>query len=63
MFTVHYMSTKVHDNREINNHEAREIKFGLTKVGESLDRENLAGLGAWESRRHGMHTVKIEVVL
>ena len=33
MFTVNYMSTKVHDDREINNHEVREIKFALTKVG------------------------------
>ena len=43
MFTVHYMSTKVHDDREINKHEVREIKFALTKLGESLDRENLGG--------------------
>jgi hypothetical protein len=33
MFTVHYMSTKVHDDWEINNHEVKEINFALTKVG------------------------------
>lgn len=64
MFTVHYMSTKVHDRR-INNHEVMEIKFALTKVRARwrVTRSRKSrGLRVWKSGRHGMHAVKIEVV-
>jgi hypothetical protein len=59
------MSTKVHDDREINNHEVKEIKFALTKVGVTRSGKSRG----WESgSRDGtvlyrMHAVKIQVVL
>ena len=62
MFTIHYMSTKVHDDREINDHEVKEIKFALTKVRITRSRKS-RGLGVWKSRRYRMHAVEIQVVL
>ena len=62
MFTVHYMSTKVHDEQGDQQPRGKGDKIRVNQSWRVTRSKKSRGLRVWKSTRHGMHAVKIEIV-